>query len=167
MRVEVGGSVDLLSLAALADLAIPVSGQCFDDEVACIPCGHGMALGMIITDGHRADAIVMAVTGVERHPDGRRAVNARSGVLDAYRNPDSYPGLVVSASGTDTVDTRNAEYVDTAGRRGRWQGAEGKHTDARSDEGNAAQHGRISSGELIYPEDPGECRQDTTYDICR
>ena len=157
MRIEIGWSVDLLNHAALANLAILVSGQCLDDKVARVPRGHGMALGMVIADRGRADVIVMVVARVERHPDCRRAVDARSGVLDAHRNPDSYPGLVVSAPGTDTVDTRNAEYVGTAGGRGRWQGHEGKHNDARSDDGNAAQYGCISYDELISPKDPGEC----------
>ena len=61
-----GGSVDLLELAALADLAVLVSGQCLGDEVARVPRGHGMALGMVITDGRRADVLVMPVAGIER-----------------------------------------------------------------------------------------------------
>jgi hypothetical protein len=47
MGIAVGGSVDLLELAALADLAVLISGQCLDDEVAPLPRGHGMALGVL------------------------------------------------------------------------------------------------------------------------
>jgi hypothetical protein len=65
----VGGSVDLLELAALADLAVLVSGQSLDDEMARVPRGHGMALGMVITDGRRADVLVVPVAGIECQPD--------------------------------------------------------------------------------------------------
>jgi len=44
MRIEVGRSVDLLNLAAPANLAVLVSVQCLDDKVASVPRGHGMAL---------------------------------------------------------------------------------------------------------------------------
>jgi hypothetical protein len=48
MRIEVGRSVNLLNLAALANLAVLVSVQCLDDKAARVPPGHGMALGMVI-----------------------------------------------------------------------------------------------------------------------
>jgi hypothetical protein len=76
-------------------------------------------------------------------PTRRRAVDARCGVLYAYNSPDPNTGLVVSAPGADTVDTGNAEYVDATGRRRGWHYTEGKYGDTRSDDGNAAQHGRI------------------------
>jgi len=77
MRIKIGWSVDLLNHAALANLAILVSGQCLDDKVARVPRGHGMALGMVIADRRRADVIVMVVAGVERYPDCRRAAPRR------------------------------------------------------------------------------------------
>ena len=142
-------SVDSFELAALADFAVLVSGQRLDDEVARIPGGHGPALGMVIADSRHTDIIVMAVVGIERQSDSRRAVDAWCGVLDARSNPDANTALGVSAPGADTIDTGNAEYMDMAGRRRRWPGAEGKHGEARSDDGNAAQHGRIPCSELF------------------
>ena len=158
--------VDLPGLAALADLAVLVSGQGLDDQVAGVPRAHGVALGVVIADGHRADGVMMAVAGVECQPDRCRAVDTRCGVLDAHRNPDPYPGLGVTTPGADTVDTGNAECVNPTGRRGRRQGAEGKHGGTRGDDGNAAQHGRIPCGELISPKSPAECQQGTIYAIC-
>ena len=139
----------MLDLAALADLAVGVSGKCLDNEVAHVPHGHGPTLDVVITDGRRADVLMLAIAGVKRQPYGRRAVDTWCRILDADGNPDPYADLAVSAPCADTIDARNAEYVGTTDRRGRRPSAEGERDGTRSDDKNTAQHGRIPCTELI------------------
>src|SRR5579859_5069919 len=101
--------------------------------MACIPGDHVPALNMVITDGHGADIVVMAVAGVERQPDRHCAVDTSRGALDAHRHLDLCPGVVERAPRADTVDAGNAERPDMAGRRGRGQGTGSEYGGTNSD----------------------------------
>ena len=51
-------SVDPLELAALADFAVLVPGQRFDDKMARVVRQDGPALGVVVPDGHGAHVVV-------------------------------------------------------------------------------------------------------------